>query len=208
MPRRAVIGRESCAEDRWGEVVDRSDVGYVELRWYDTTEVMTGDEFRAWLTCFAEQVERLGRPAVLVDSTRFRMDPACMDGPWRDANIIPPRQHGWGAAVLVPHAGGDAGDWRAATKRTPGGVSHRLLRTSARRPRLAHRRRLIQSEMSPVSAAVRTHAGSDYQRCIEGEHDRQRGRALRTRAMSAVVLRRGGARCRVAAWWRVVVAGP
>jgi hypothetical protein len=26
---------------------------------------------------------------VLIDSTTFRMSPAKMDGPWRDANIIP-----------------------------------------------------------------------------------------------------------------------
>jgi hypothetical protein len=34
-------------------------------------------------------VERCRRSGVLVDSTAFRMSPAKIDGPWRDANIIP-----------------------------------------------------------------------------------------------------------------------
>jgi hypothetical protein len=76
-------------EDRFGEIVDRPDEGYLELRWYDTTAEMSGAQFQNWLTQFAAEVERLRRPGVLVDSTSFRMDPANMDAAWRDANIIP-----------------------------------------------------------------------------------------------------------------------
>jgi hypothetical protein len=80
---------EQVYEDRWGEVFDRPSIGLIELRWFDTTADMTGPEFQCWLSKFAECVEKCGRSRVLVDSTAFRMSPAKMDGPWRDANIIP-----------------------------------------------------------------------------------------------------------------------
>lgn len=76
-------------EDKWGEIVDRPDARFVEIRWYDTTRAMTKADFELWLTTFAGWVERLHRPGVLVDGTSFLMDPANSDGPWRDANIVP-----------------------------------------------------------------------------------------------------------------------
>jgi hypothetical protein len=80
---------EQIYEDRWGEVFDRPSADLVELRWFDTTAEMSASEFQIWLEKFAECVEKCGRSRVLVDSTAFRMSPALMDGPWRDANIIP-----------------------------------------------------------------------------------------------------------------------
>jgi hypothetical protein len=80
---------EQIYEDRWGEVFDRPSADLIELRWFDTTAEMSADEFQTWLRKFAECVEKSGRSNVLVDSTAFRMSPAKMDGPWRDANIIP-----------------------------------------------------------------------------------------------------------------------
>jgi hypothetical protein len=76
-------------EDRWGEIIDRPDAGFSEIRWYDTTRDMTADEFQRWLSTFAGHVEQLRRPGVLVDGTSFRMNPANMDAEWRDANIVP-----------------------------------------------------------------------------------------------------------------------
>ena len=76
-------------EDRWGAVIDHGDAGYVEIRWYDSTDAMSRDEFQQWLTAFAKEVQRLRRPGILVDATRFLMDPAKMSSDWRDANIIP-----------------------------------------------------------------------------------------------------------------------
>lgn len=76
-------------EDRYGEVIDRPDQGFIEIRWYDTTSEMTSDEFNNWLARFAGSVEDAGRSGVLVDSVPFKMDMAHMDGPWRDRNIIP-----------------------------------------------------------------------------------------------------------------------
>jgi hypothetical protein len=76
-------------EDRWGEVIDRPHAGYVEIRWYDSTQSMTRSDFEVWLTMFAGQVELVRRPGVLVDSTRFLMDPGLMNAEWRDTNIVP-----------------------------------------------------------------------------------------------------------------------
>ena len=76
-------------EDRWGAVIDHGDAGYVEIRWYDSTDAMSRDEFQQWLTAFAKEVQRLRRPGILVDATRFLMDPAKMNSEWRDANIVP-----------------------------------------------------------------------------------------------------------------------
>jgi hypothetical protein len=76
-------------EDGFGEIVDRPALELVELRWYDTTATMSDDQFQDWLTTFAGHVERLRRPRVLVDGTRFMMDPSNLNDEWRDANIIP-----------------------------------------------------------------------------------------------------------------------
>lgn len=80
---------EQVYEDKWGEVFDRPDTDLVELRWFDSTEGMSAAEFQDWLSAFAGCVEQTGRSRVLIDSTSFRMSPANIDGPWRDANIIP-----------------------------------------------------------------------------------------------------------------------
>jgi hypothetical protein len=76
-------------EDRWGEIIDRAATGLVELRWFDTTAAMTAEQFQDWLATFAGHVEELRRPRVLIDGTRFMMDPANVDDAWRDANIVP-----------------------------------------------------------------------------------------------------------------------
>ena len=76
-------------EDRWGEVIDRPDDGIVEIRWYDTTESMSQTDFETWLMTFAKQVEAVRRPGILVDATRFLLDPAHMNAQWRDAHIVP-----------------------------------------------------------------------------------------------------------------------
>ena len=76
-------------EDRWGEVLDRPDVGVIEIRWFDSTAGLDSDTFNDWLAGFAGVVEETERELVLVDGTAFRMSMASMDGEWRDRNIIP-----------------------------------------------------------------------------------------------------------------------
>jgi uncharacterized protein YodC (DUF2158 family) len=76
-------------EDRFGAVIDHADDGYVEIRWYDTTEAMSKEQFEDWLAGFAGAVERLRQAGILVDGTRFLMDPGNNDMEWRNAHIVP-----------------------------------------------------------------------------------------------------------------------
>ena len=75
--------------DEWGEVIDRPEHDAIEIRWFDSTATMTGKQFNDSLSRFAAEVERTGRPRVLVDSVPFAMPMDQMDGSWRDANITP-----------------------------------------------------------------------------------------------------------------------
>lgn len=93
---------ERVYEDRWGEIIDRPDSDLIELRWFDSTETMSATEFQDWLKTFAEWVGRRRRSRVLVDGTSFLMNPARMDGEWRDLNIIP-RYNAAGVARFAFH---------------------------------------------------------------------------------------------------------
>jgi hypothetical protein len=89
-------------EDEWGEIIDRPSSDLVELRWFDSTAQMSAGQFNRWLSIFADQVGRLRRSRVLVDSTQFLMNPANLDGEWRDAQIIP-RYNAAGVAKFAFH---------------------------------------------------------------------------------------------------------
>lgn len=93
---------EQVYEDRYGEIMDRPSADLLEIRWFDTTADMSAQQFKDWLTTFAACVEKRGRSRVLVDNTGFRMNPADLDGPWRDANIIP-RYNATGVARFAFH---------------------------------------------------------------------------------------------------------
>ena len=80
---------EIIYEDKWGEIIDRPSSELVEIRWYDTTAEMTGDEFNNWLSTYAGCVETKKRPGCLVDSVQFKMPMDRMNQGWRDENIIP-----------------------------------------------------------------------------------------------------------------------
>ena len=80
---------DTLFEDRWGACIDRPDDGFIEIRWFDTTDELGVDDFKDWLTRFAGAVVERRRPGVLVDATSFKMPPGQMDAAWRDANIIP-----------------------------------------------------------------------------------------------------------------------
>ena len=75
--------------DDWGEVIERPEHDTIEIRWFDSTATMSGDEFNDWLSRFAAEVERTGRSRVLVDGLTFLMPMQRMDAGWRDAHIIP-----------------------------------------------------------------------------------------------------------------------
>jgi hypothetical protein len=75
--------------DAWGEVIQRPEHDTIEIRWFDSTAAMSGDEFNDWLSRFATEVERAATSRVLVDGLAFAMPNDRMDSAWRDANIIP-----------------------------------------------------------------------------------------------------------------------
>ena len=84
-----MINSEIVYEDRWGEIIDRAASDLIEVRWFDATAEMSKSQFQDWLEIFADHVGRLRRSRILIDGTNFKMNPAFMDGEWRDANIIP-----------------------------------------------------------------------------------------------------------------------
>jgi hypothetical protein len=75
-------------EDKWGAIIHRAGQ-YAEIRWYDTTRGMSGDDFQQFLTQFADVVAQHSCSAGLVDATSFKMNPENMHMGWRDVNIIP-----------------------------------------------------------------------------------------------------------------------
>ena len=75
--------------DKWGECLIRPAEGCSEIRWFDTTSGMDGDDFNAFLSEFASTVEVSGLSGALVDAVQFAMDMSKMTLGWRDENIIP-----------------------------------------------------------------------------------------------------------------------
>ena len=75
--------------DQWGDILDRPEDDCVEIRWFDTSADMSGDDFNEFLGTYAGHVEVCGRRGALVDAVQFRMDFAKMNLGWRDENIIP-----------------------------------------------------------------------------------------------------------------------
>lgn len=76
-------------EDAYGEIIDRPDFGFIEIRWFDTTIDMTGTEFQNWLVKFTDLTEQSASRRVLVDATSFRMQSMEETMDWRDEVIIP-----------------------------------------------------------------------------------------------------------------------
>ena len=84
-----MTGATHLYADRWGEILDRPQEGCVEIRWFDTTSAMDGNDFNQFLATYAGYVESCGRSGALVDSVQFRMDMAKMEMGWRNQHIIP-----------------------------------------------------------------------------------------------------------------------
>lgn len=75
--------------DNWGECIVRPEDNCSEIRWFDTTAGMSGDNFNRFLAAFADIVERAGLAGALFDAVHFKMDMAKMSMGWRDEHIIP-----------------------------------------------------------------------------------------------------------------------
>ncbi len=76
-------------EDAYGEIIDRPDDGFIEIRWFDTTAEMSDKEFQDWLLNFTTIAERSPSRRVLVDATSFDMQWMSETMGWRDDVIIP-----------------------------------------------------------------------------------------------------------------------
>lgn len=76
-------------EDGYGEIIDRPDHGFIEIRWFDTTAEMTKKEFQDWLVNFTDFVEKSSSKRVLIDATSFHMQGMAETMGWRDEVIIP-----------------------------------------------------------------------------------------------------------------------
>ena len=75
--------------DQWGDILERPGDNCVEIRWFDTTAAMSGDDFNGFLETFAACVEKSRHTRCLVDANQFKMDFEKMSVGWRDENIIP-----------------------------------------------------------------------------------------------------------------------
>lgn len=75
--------------DQWGECIDRPEDNCVEIRWYDTTKDMDGDDLNQFLTHFATVIEGSQCTNALIDSMQFNMDLSKIRKGWRDEHVIP-----------------------------------------------------------------------------------------------------------------------
>ncbi len=75
--------------DQWGDIIDREADDCVEVRWFDTSSAMGGEDFNAFLARYAEQVETCGRRHGLIDAVQFKMDMTRVVPGWRDEHITP-----------------------------------------------------------------------------------------------------------------------
>ncbi len=75
--------------DQWGNIIDREADDCVEVRWFDTSSAMGGEEFNIFLTRYAGQVETCGRCNGLIDAVQFKMDMSRTVPGWRDEHITP-----------------------------------------------------------------------------------------------------------------------
>ena len=80
---------EQVHEDWYGAVIDHGKEGFIEIRWYDTTSEMSADEFKNWLSKFADLVDQRQSKRVLVDGTSFQMNSMEDTMDWRYEVIIP-----------------------------------------------------------------------------------------------------------------------
>lgn len=76
-------------EDAYGEVIDRPGDGFMEIRWFDTTNEMTEKEFQDWLLKFTDLLEKSSSKRVLVDGISFQFQSMGETMDWRDEVIIP-----------------------------------------------------------------------------------------------------------------------
>lgn len=112
---------EQVYEDTYGAVIDHGNEGFIEIRWYDTTSEMSAEEFKGWLSKFADLVDQSESKSVLVDGTSFLMDGMGETMDWRDELIVP-RYNSAGITKFAFHL--PAGSPPIGTTPTPEGPAN------------------------------------------------------------------------------------
>jgi hypothetical protein len=75
--------------DQYSEYFDDPDHHVLELRWLDTTRMMSEAQFRAGLDRLATMLEERHTPNVIIDVVNFDHQSPDDFGAWREKNIIP-----------------------------------------------------------------------------------------------------------------------
>lgn len=75
--------------DRYGVLLEDKERSVLELQWLGASEEMTEEDFRNWLSRFANEAEARRPSFLLIDIRQFRHRPGEDFGAWRDANVVP-----------------------------------------------------------------------------------------------------------------------
>ena len=114
---------EEIYRDRFGAIRHDKDGGTLELEWFPETAEMDDDDFKEYLSRYAESETSIRAPHLVIDVTKFAFRPAQEVGTWRDEHIIP-MYNAAGVkkfAFLVPEGTpGTAGAGNAPAPEPPG----------------------------------------------------------------------------------------
>jgi len=75
--------------DRYGAIRHDEDAGILELEWFPASIEMNDDDFRRYLSRYAEAETAVRAPGLVIDVTRFAFRPSPDVAAWRDEHIIP-----------------------------------------------------------------------------------------------------------------------
>jgi hypothetical protein len=75
--------------DRYGVIRHDEEAGILELEWAADTSEMNDEDFKDYLSRYAEAETSIRAPHLVIDVRRFAFRPAKEVGAWRDEQIIP-----------------------------------------------------------------------------------------------------------------------
>ena len=110
---------------QWGDIIDRPQDDCVEIRWFDTTTDMSGEDFNEFLATYAGHIEACGRGGGLVDAPDgFRQDERRL----ARCEHHPEVQRGWHEEIRLHPARRCTADRQRPSPRRSRGFSDRLFR--------------------------------------------------------------------------------
>jgi hypothetical protein len=81
--------KEKIFRDRFGEIEYDTATKVLRLTWSKETAGMSENEFKRWLSTFADMSQERITNFVVIDVLNFKYRPQPSLGKWRDENIIP-----------------------------------------------------------------------------------------------------------------------